>query len=147
MKLPDLSKEALDILLNEHIIKINQDLTSVPVAPFPAPVNSQITASYLPTHWSGPLSFGKKVVLMVINPSEETTDIVMFWNNIPEFKNHSSNVFRFSEVSTLNVTESWSTTGFVWTNVPPHGNIVMEIEALPRIHMSAPEWVTVTYAD
>jgi hypothetical protein len=147
MKLPDLSKEALDILLNEHILKINQDPLSIPVAPFPAPAGGGIGASYLPTHWSGPISFGQKVVLMIINPSDEPNDVTMSWTEIPEFKNHSSNVFHFTEVSTPNITERWTMGGFVWTDVPPHGNIVMVIEAFPNSHVTAPEWVTVTHGD
>jgi hypothetical protein len=147
IKLPDLSKEALDILLNEHILKINQDPMSIPIAPFPAPPRAEMSPSYLPSHWSGPISFGQKVVLMIINSSNDTTDITMLWSDIPEFKNHSSNVFHFSEVSTSNITERWSTSGFVWTDIPPHGNIVMVIEAFPDVHISALEWVTVTYGD
>jgi hypothetical protein len=138
----------LDILLNGHILKINQDGMSLPVAPFPAPPTSGISESYLPTHWSGRIDSSQKVVLMVINPLDEPANITISWHDIPEFKNDTVGVYHFMEVSTLKITERWTQGGFVWTGIPPHGNIVMIVESYPHpttfgIH----EWPTLTYAE
>jgi Alpha galactosidase C-terminal beta sandwich domain len=124
-QLPSISSSSLDILLNEYILKINQDPLSIAVSPFPASP-SIFSEGELPTHWSGPLSTGE-TVLMIINTSKKPMDIKFQWRTIPAFKNSTATMFRFAEVSGREVWRSGSNIGFWYGGVPSHGSLVMVV--------------------
>jgi hypothetical protein len=126
-QLPSLSNDSLNILLNKHILKINQDDLSIPISPFPhppSPISQEALSDRLPTHWSGPLSTGE-TVLMIINPYSHALDITFEWRRIPAFHKSTALRFEFMEVSKRKEWMGGSTVGFVYTGIPAHGSLVM----------------------
>jgi len=110
--------------MNEHILRVNQDVLSIPVSPFSPSPESFSGHTQIPTHWSGPLS-GGETVLMIINPSDSSADIQFRWTDIPAFANSTAPVFRFAEISTGDVWRSGSRVGFLYEGVPAHGSLVL----------------------
>ena len=127
-QLPSLSKESLDILLNENILKINQDPISVAVSPSPPPEGGPVDSPKIAiaTHWSGPLVGGETVVI-IINPYDYESDLTIRWKDIPAFKHSKAIFFQFEEISTRKVWRSYSRLGFAFHNVPAHGSVVLKV--------------------
>lgn len=126
--MPSLSKESLDILLNENILKINQDPLSVAVYSFQPPEGGPVDppAVPIPTHWSGPLA-GGETVLIIINPYDYKSHLTIRWKEIPAFQHSNAIFFQFEEISTRKVWRSHSRFGFTSHNVPAHGSVVLKI--------------------
>jgi Alpha galactosidase C-terminal beta sandwich domain len=119
-QLSEISAGSLDILLNQQILQINQDPLSIAVSPF-----NEIDG--IATHWSGPLSTGA-TVLMIINPSNVTVDITLEWRDIPQFKNSDASLFSFQDVGGLKSWTGNSSIGFAYAGIPGHGSLVMIVE-------------------
>ena len=139
--MPSLSRESLDILLNENILKINQDPLSIAVAPFAPLASVAEEGDDMPTHWYGPLSTGE-TVLMIINTSKKPMDIHFRWRDIPGFKSSPAKMFSFTEISGRAILRSKSRSGFVYYGVPPHGSVVMQVSEDNGTEDNGMEWAT-----
>jgi hypothetical protein len=129
-QLSAISPGSLDILLNQEILQINQDPLSIAVSPF--------NETGIATHWSGPLSTGA-TVLMIINPSNVSVDLEMEWRNIPQFKHSRARLFSFRDIGGLKPWTGTSSNGFVYAGVPGHGSLVMIVEEIKGAVQGLPE--------
>ena len=86
---------------NRNVLKINQDPLSVAVSPFDNP-DPLMSGRNISTHWSGPLSTGE-TVLLIINPLNIAMDIKLEWRQMREFNQSSGMMFQFTEIGGENV--------------------------------------------
>jgi hypothetical protein len=65
---------------------------------------------------------------MIINPSNISVDLAMEWRDIPQFQNSHAGLFSFEDVGGLKPWTGNSSIGFVYTDVPGHGSLVMIVK-------------------
>lgn len=137
----------MSIIQNRNILRINQDSLSLAVSPFDDSDPLLKSGSNISTHWSGPLSTGE-TVLMIINPLNTTTDIKLEWQQMREFNQSSGITFHFTEIGGENVWTGASTQGFIFNGVPSHGSLVMTISAADTPEgETVDEWAYSTWSE
>ena len=116
------------------------------MSPFVDP-DDPSAAGEIQTHWSGPLSTGD-AVLMIINPLTTLKDIQLQWRHMEEFANSSADtMFEFTEIGGQGGWKGTSTIGFVFSDVEAHGSLVMIVrEAEIPQGQIVQQWANGTYS-
>ena len=77
---------------------------------------------------------------MVINLSDEHTDVLLQWKDIPAFSSSSATMFRYRDVTNGKGWEGYSSVGIGVRRVASHGNIVMIVSEMEGANIQSVEF-------